>query len=174
MNHQPCENWLLDDDALTTQQERGLQMHLRGCSACASIADSNLALHSRRLVTPPPGFTDRFRPRLAEWRREQLRRQALGTIVLVVAGLALLYALAWPAMLDAVRSPAAWLGLIAAYLVGMLTFLSVFAQVGNILLRNLPGIVPAAAWFAMFIAVCVLGSLWIVTMRRLARPPQGV
>ncbi|MFH1185704.1 MAG: hypothetical protein V1755_11815 [Chloroflexota bacterium] len=174
MNHQPFENWLLDDEPLTIQQERELQMHLRGCTACAGIADSNLALHSRRLVTPPPGFTDRFRPRLADWRREQLRRQALGTIVLVVAGLALLYALAWPAILDAMRSPAAWLGLITAYLVGMFTFLSVFAQVGSILLRNLPDIVPPAAWFAMFVAGCVLGSLWIVTMRRLARAPQGV
>jgi hypothetical protein len=174
MNHQPFEDWLLEDEPRTVQQERELQIHLHSCTTCAAIADSNLALHSRRLVAPAPGFTERFRPRLSAWRREQLRRQALGTIVLVVAGLAFLYALAGPSMQEAIRSPAAWLRDITVYLVALFTFLSVFGQVGGILLRNLPGLVPPAAWFAIFVAGCILGILWIVTMRRLAGAPQGV
>jgi len=174
MNHQPFEDWLLEDEALTIQQERELQIHLRSCTTCAAIASSNLALHSRRLIAPPPGFTDRFRPRLVDWRREQLRRQALGTIVLVLAGLGLLYAVAGPAMLQAVQSPAAWLTKVTTYLLSLFTFLSVFGHVGGILLRTLPSLVPPSAWLVVLVAGCALGALWIVSMRRLARAPQGV
>ena len=173
MNHQPFEDWLLDDESLTVQQERELQIHLRSCTACTAIADSNLALHSVRLVSPAPGFADRFQPRLAAWRRAQLRRQAFGSIVLVVAVLALLYTLAGPTILEAVRSPVVWLREITTYLVTVLTLVSVFGQVGSILLRNLPDLIPPAVWFAMLAAGSVLAALWITLMRRLARAPQG-
>jgi hypothetical protein len=174
MNHQPFEDWLLDDEPLTIQQELELQIHLRGCTACAAMADSNLALHSVRRLEPAPGFTDRFAARLAGWRKAQLRRQAFGTIVLVVASLASLYALVGPAILDAARSPVIWLRNIAVYVVALVTFLSVLGQVGSILLRNLPSLIPPAGWFAMLAAGGVLGALWITLMRRLARAPQGV
>ena len=105
MNHQPFENWLLDDEPLTNPQKRELQIHVRDCTSCAAIADSNLALHATRGVAPVPGFTDRFRPRLAAWRREQRRRQILGTVVLVLGGVALLYVSAGPMIAEAARSP---------------------------------------------------------------------
>ena len=94
--------------------------------------------------------------------------------MLVVAGVVLLYALAGPTMLEAVRSPAAWLGEITTYIVELLTLVSVLSQVGEILLRHLPAIVPPQSRFALLMAGCVLGLLWIATMRRLARSPQGV
>ncbi len=46
MNHQPFENWLLDEEPLTAQQQRDLQNHLRDCTICSGLADSNLALHT--------------------------------------------------------------------------------------------------------------------------------
>lgn len=173
MNHQPFEEWLLDDVPLTIQQERDLQVHLRSCTTCAAIANSNLALRSKRLIAPMPGFTDRFRPRLAAWRRQQLRRQAVGTIILVLAGLALLYGLSGPAMLSAVRSPAQWLMDVTAQLLALLTFLSVLGRVAGVLLRDLPGLAPPAVWLVVVIVACGLAALWITTMRRLARAPQG-
>jgi hypothetical protein len=174
MNHQPFENWLLDEEPLTPQQQRDLHKHLRGCTACSGIADSNLALHTTHIATPAPGFTDRFQPRLASWRREQIRRQAIGTIILVLIGVGLLYALAGPAMLEAIRSPAAWLGQVTSYAVEVLAVLSVLSHVGGILLRHVPAILPPGFWTAMLLAGGVLGATWFVTMRRLARAPQGV
>jgi hypothetical protein len=174
MNHQPFEDWLLDDQPLTLQQERELQIHLRSCTTCTGIANSNLALHSRRLIAPPPGFTGRFRPRLVVWRREQLTRQALGTIVLVAAGLALLYTIAGPAMLEAIQSPAAWLKEITEYVVALIAFLSVLGHVGSVLSRALPSVLPLSLRFIILIGGCALGALWIATMRRLAAASQGV
>lgn len=174
MNHQPFEDWLLDDQPLSIPQQRELQIHLHSCTRCGAIADSNLALRAKRLISPSPGFTDRFRPRLAEWRKAQLRRQALGTIVLVLAGLGLLYALTGPSMLEAVRHPTAWLREITMYVVALFTFVSVFGQVGSILLRTLPSVIPPTAWLALVFGGCVGAALWVVTVRRLARSPQGV
>ncbi|HET6845341.1 MAG TPA: hypothetical protein VFH29_00820 [Anaerolineales bacterium] len=174
MNHQPFENWLLDEAPLTTQQQRDLQNHLRGCTTCSGIADANLALHSTHLAAPMPGFTDRFRPRLTAWRREQQRRQAIGTILLVCIGVGLLYALAGPAMLEAVRSPGAWLGEVTAYAVEMLTLFAIIGHVGGILLRLLPGALPTATWPSTVLAGGMLVGVWIILMRKLARAPQGV
>jgi hypothetical protein len=174
MNHQPFENWLLDEAPLTSQQQRDLQNHLRGCTICTAIAGSNLALRSAHLAAPAPGFTDRFRPRLAAWRRTQQRRQAIGTVLLVLIGVGLLYAVAGPAMLEAARSPAAWLGEVTAYAVELLTLLSVMGRLGGILLRLVQAALPPATWPATVLAGWILACAWIVAMRRLARAPQGV
>ena len=56
MNHQPFENWLLDEEPLTSQQQRDLQNHLRGCTSCSGIADSNLALHTTHMAVPAAGL----------------------------------------------------------------------------------------------------------------------
>jgi len=173
MNHQPFEDWLLDDEPLTLQQERELQSHLRGCRACSGIADSNMELHSGRMISPAPGFADRFQPRLTAWRAAQLRQQALGTVVLVVVGVALLYVLAGPAMLEAIRSPAAWLGGVTGMIIEVLTLASVLGRLGNILLRHVPSILTSGFKLELIFAAVALGCLWTLTMRRLARSPQG-
>jgi hypothetical protein len=174
MNHQPFEDWLLDDEPLTVPQERELQIHVRGCTSCAAIADSNLALHATRAMEPAPGFTGRFRPRLDAWRREQRRRQILGTIVLVLGGVALLSASAGPMIAEAARAPAEWLTAVAAFLVMLTTLVSVLGEVGSILVRGFAGFIRPAGWLAMAVAGCGAASIWIVTLRRLARAPQGV
>jgi len=173
MNHRPFEEWLLEDEPLTAQQGRELQIHLRDCSSCAAIADSNLALHSTRPLAPLAGFTDRFRPRLAAWRQQQVRRQIVGTLVLVIGGLAVVYTVAAPALQAALDSPAAWITSSAAYLVFLLTYLRVLDQVAGILARSLPGFIPSGGRLAIAVAACGIGLLWIVTMRRLARAQQG-
>ena len=65
MNYRPFEDWLLEDQHLTSDQERELQAHLRVCTSCAAIAESNLALHSTRMVSPAEGFVSRFEMRLS-------------------------------------------------------------------------------------------------------------
>ena len=173
MNHQPFETWLLEDESLTMQQDRDLQSHLRTCTSCAAIADSNLALHSARLIEPLKGFSDRFQTRLADWRKRQIRRQALGTVVLVLAGVVALYGLAGPAMMDAARSPAAWFAHATSIAVSALTLGSVLSQVAGILVRILPGLIPPGGWLAMFAVGSTAVLIWSILMRRLARVPRG-
>ena len=86
MNHRPFEDWLLDEQPLTPEQKRDLQSHLRLCTSCSAIAESNLAIHTTQMVSPAPGFTDRFKARLVRRRSEQKWRQIVGTLVLVLGG----------------------------------------------------------------------------------------
>ena len=133
MNHQPFEDWLLDDQNLTPEQERDLQSHLRLCSSCSAIAESNLALHTAKMVSSPPGFTDRFKTRLVHRRSEQLRRQIVGTLVLVLGGLGLLFWVFGSMIQEALSSPAEWITTLVGYCLYVLTSLQAIGEAGAIL-----------------------------------------
>ncbi len=173
MNHRPFEDWLLDDQPLTPQQARELQTHVRSCASCAAIAESNMALHSARLMGPRPGFADRFQVRLEKRRRQQRWSQVIGTLVLVIGGLSLVYWLAGPILMEIFVSPAAWITAGIGYLLFILTSLQVLSEATAILLRVLPSFISPAGWIALILGVAGLGSLWTLSMWRVARAPQG-
>lgn len=174
MNHRPFEDWLLDDQPLTPQQARELQAHVRSCNSCAAIAESNLALHATRLAEPAAGFTDRFQMRLQKRRREQRWRQVIGTVVLVLGGLGLLYWLAGPFIMDIVQSPAAWITAGVSYFLFVFTSLQVMGEATAIVMRVLPAFIPPAGWVSLILFTAGLGYLWAVSIQRVARAPQGV
>jgi len=174
MNHRPFEDWLLEDQQLTPQQERDLQAHVRTCTSCTAVAETNLALHAARLARPAAGFTDRFRVRLEQRRREQRWRQVIGTLLLVLGGLGLVYWLASPILIEVFRSPASWLTAGVGYFLFILTSLQVLGEVTSILLRVVPGFIPPAGWFVLTMITAGLGFLWTITIKRAARAPQGV
>ena len=174
MNHRPFEDWLLDDQPLSPQQKSDLQAHIRSCTACAAIAESNLALHSTRLVQPAGGFTDRFRVRLEKRRREQTWRQVAGTLVLVLGGFGLVYWLASPLIQQALQSPAAWITAGVGYFLFILTSMRGLSEAGTILLRVLPTFITPAGWIGLTLGAAGLGFLWTVSIWRVARTPQGV
>ena len=174
MNHRPFEDWLLDDQPLTLEQKRDLQSHLRICTACSAIAESNLALHTSRTVSPAPGFKDRFQVRLAQRRREQKWRQIIGTLVLVLGGLGLLYWLAGPMIQEALSSPAEWITTVVGYFLFIITSLQTLSVVSSILLRVIPTFVSPVGWLGLAVVVSSIGLLWIVSIWRVTRTPQGV
>lgn len=174
MNHRPFEDWLLDDQPLTPQQQRELQAHVRTCTLCAAIAESNLALHSARRVRPAAGFSERFQVRLEKRRREQRWRQVIGTIILVVGGLALVAWLAGPLLFQVITSPADWIAAGVGYLLFILTSFQVVTEATGILLKVLPGFVSPAGWLAMILGTAGISALWIFSIRRAVRAPQGV
>ncbi len=174
MTHRPFEDWLLDDQPLTPQQQRDLQAHVRSCPACTAIAESNLALHATRLVSPAAGFADRFQVRLAKRRREQRWRQVIGTVVLVLGGLGLVYWLAGPFILAAIESPASFITVSVGYFLFILTSIQVFGEAGSILLNVLPKFISPGGWVVLTAGAAGLAFLWTISIRRVARAPQGV
>ncbi|HTP01475.1 MAG TPA: hypothetical protein VMJ64_08885 [Anaerolineales bacterium] len=174
MNHRPFEDWLLDDRQLTAQQQRELQAHVRTCTSCTAIAESNLALHSTRRVGPRPGFVDRYQVRLEMRRRQQRWRQIIGTLVLVLGGLGLLYWFSAPFVQDMLLSPASWITAGIGYFVFIMTSIQVMGEATGIILHVLPGLISPAGWLGMTLAISALAFLWTVSIRRVARAPQGV
>jgi hypothetical protein len=173
MNHQPFEDWLLEDQRLTSDQERDLQAHLRICTSCPAIAESNLALHSTRMIRPAEGFAARFQVRLIENRKAARSRQFIGTLILILAGLAFLYWLAGPVIQEAMRSPAQWITTAVGYLVFMLTSIQALSEVSRVFLHILPDFVSPVGWFVIFLLVSGLGALEALSIRRFTRKPQG-
>jgi hypothetical protein len=174
MNHRPFEDWLLEDRPLNNQERSALQAHVRSCRSCAAIAESNLALHSTRWVSTPSGFTDRFTGRLKRWRTRQRWFQAIGTLLLVGAGIGLLYAVVGPVLQQALRSPADWLTAAAVYLVFLVETVQVLSEVGRILVRDLPAVVAPEGWMVLVAGAVVVAAGCGWWARRLATAPQGV
>ncbi len=174
MNHRPFEDWLLTDQPLDSQQQRELQNHLRDCASCNAIAESNMALRLTRMVSPEPGFADRFSLRLARRREEIARRQILGTIVLVLAGTALTVAVAGPYLQEALASPATWITAIVGYFLFVITTLQVLSEASEVLLSVLASFLTPAGWMVAALAFAGLATFWTYAIRRARQAPQGV
>jgi hypothetical protein len=173
MNHRPFEDWLLDDQPLNEQEQRELQAHLHACTSCTAIAEANLALRSTRWVSPTAGFARRFSGRLARWKTRQRRYQVLGTLVLVLGGLAAMYLFAGPLVRQALQSPADWITAVAVYLVFAAESAQILAQVARILLRDIPGFLSPTSWMVIVLASTCMVIVWGISVRRLAAAPEG-
>ena len=174
MNHRPFEDWLLQDQPLTPEQKHELQSHLRVCTSCTAIAESNLALHSTQKVAPAAGFAERFQARLIQRRREQRWRQAIGSLVLVIGGVGLLYWLAGPLVQEMMRSPAEWITAVVGYFLFILTSIQAWSEAGWVLLRVVPNFISPSGWIVLLFMVSGLTILWMFSIRRFTRTPQGV
>ena len=84
MNHQPFEEWLLNDKHLNPNEKRELDSHLRVCTHCTALTATGLALRSAHAVRPAAGFTMRFQQRLAAQKIAERRRRLWGLIVLIL------------------------------------------------------------------------------------------
>jgi len=174
MNHRPFEDWLLEDQPLTPEQKHELQSHLRTCAACAVIAESNLALHSVRMVSPAAGFADRFQARLAEQRKAARIRQIIGTLIFVIGGLGLIYWLVGPLVQEAMRSPAEWITTAVGYFLFILTSIQTLSEVSLILMRVIPTFISPLGWLVLISIFGGLGLIWTVSITRWTHLPQGV
>jgi hypothetical protein len=91
MNHQPFEDWLLNDQPLTPIEKRDLDAHIPTCRYCAALVETGLELHSVRMISPKPGFAGRFEKRIAAQRIADLRRRLDGLIGLLLGGAGFLF-----------------------------------------------------------------------------------
>ena len=174
MNHRPFEDWLLEDQRLTSDEERELQAHLRVCTSCAAIAESNLALHSTRMISPAEGFTSRFEVRLVEHRKATRIRQIIGTLIFVLAGLALLYWFASPFIQDVMRSPADWITNVVGYFLFIVTSVQALSEVSHVFTHLLSDFVSPAEWLIILCLVSGLGVVEVLSIWQFTRTPQGV
>ena len=174
MNHQPFESWLLDDKYLSAAEKRELASHLRDCRTCTALAETGLALRSAKVTSPAAGFTLRFQQRLAAQKIAERRRRLWGLIVLVVSGLGLLSWFAAPFVYAFIAAPVEWLTAAVGYFLFMFTSMQAFSEIIRVLSRMVPNFIPPYAWMVLISSLAGLGLIWIVSIWRFARKPQGV
>ena len=174
MNHQPFEEWLLNEMPLTPDQKRELDLHIRSCGYCSALLETGMILRSVKVTAPADGFSARFQARLTERKLADHRRRVWGAILFVIGGLSFLLWLAGPSILAFLSSPEAWIVSLVEWGIFLITTLQAMSQAGEVLLKVLPGFVPPFAWMIIFSAFAGISLLWSVSIWRFARVPQGV
>ncbi len=174
MNHLPFEDWLLNDMPLNPAQKRELDLHLRTCEYCTSLAAAGRALSTTQLATPVPGFTQRFQVRLAERKAVDRKRKVWGALLFSLGGIVLLAFAAWPYLLSFLSSPASWISLIVGWLVFIGTTLFALFDAALVILNVLFNFLPPFAWLVLLSMFAGMGLLWSVSIWRFVRVPQGV
>ena len=176
MNHQPFEDWLLNEKVIDPKQKLDLDAHLRICSYCRALAETGRALHSVKKVSPAEGFNTRFQARLAARKLAERRRKLWGSVVFTFGGLVMLLWIAGPYMASFFASPATWITSLIEWGVFLVTTLQAVAQAGSVVLHMMPSFLSPFALMVVISAFAGIGLLWTVSIWRFARGgvPRGV
>ena len=174
MNHQPFEDWLLNDKNLTSAEKRELDLHLRTCINCTALSATGLALRSANVIAPAAGFTVRFQQRLAAQKIAERRRKLWGMMALILGGVGLLGWFAVPYVYAFISSPVEWITAIIGYFLFVITSVQALTEIMTVLVRILPDFIPPYMWMVIVSALAGFGLLWTISIWRFSRTPQGV
>lgn len=174
MNHQPFEDWLLNDKLINPKQKLELDTHMRTCSYCSALAETGKALRMVKKVSPAAGFSARFQARLAMQKAAERQRRLWGAVLFTFGGVAILMWIAAPYLASFFASPAAWITSLIEWGVFLITTLQAMFQAGSVLLDVIPGFIPAFVWMVLISALAGIGLLWSVSIWRFVRVPRGV
>ncbi len=169
MNHQPFEDWLLNDKLIDPKQKLELDAHLRACSYCSALAETGKALRLVKKVSPATGFSARFQARLAMQKAAERRRRLWGAVLFTFGGLVMLMWLVWPYLASFVASPATFITSLIGWGVFLVTTLYAMAQASSVLLDVVPSFMPPIFWMVIISALAGIGLLWSVSIWRLTR-----
>lgn len=171
MKHQPYESWLFEQETLSQDQARELEDHLEICAGCHTLAtawkDIEGQLLSASMVAPAPGFTQRWRSRLADHNRRTGQLQ-MGAVLLATtigsAALAFLFGVELlPLLQSAVPAFVAWSGKFAIFVANLSPFRTVIGILIEAALENIPLI------YRVSLPLCLAGltAFWVVSLHRL-------
>lgn len=171
MNHEPYDEWLLSGEELTADQQQRLAEHLETCPDCTRIfavwGAVDQAMRSAPQVEPEPGFSSRWKQRLAD-RQEAHQHRLIWIFLSVCLGGALLMmiGLALPGI-NGLPSPVELLsGLIFALAEGILTLQDAAAWI-LALLQGVPVVFPVLIWIATSTALLLWSLVWMIGIWRL-------
>lgn len=174
MEHQPFENWIIDELELTPEQTQALAAHTKECSHCRTLqtswAEIRAQIDAASEAIPAPGFSKRFQKNLEERRlRQQLQIRRLFLFLVLGAGLSFF---AWLVVIAATTSPADLL------VAGVQTFTQLFVNYDLIqqtfitLINSVPIVIPLALWIAITCSFVFLSLVWVISVWRISF--QGV
>ena len=174
MDHRPFEGWLLNNQMLDADEKRQLNAHLQVCSSCTALAEVNLALKSVKTIAPETGFTERFQIRLEAQKKALRRRNFWGFTLLALSALSVLTLIAWPVLTSLLHSP---VDLLASWISSLLSLWAAFqamTHAGLVLFKVIPDFIPAYIWTIVLFAACGWSLLWVFSLIKFTKFPQGV
>lgn len=166
MNHRPFEEWLLNDELLTPDQDHELQQHLRDCPKCASLEKGNLFLRSSAVMPPPEGFGLRFQARLQARRQEQQRKTMIGIVLLVLTGITGLIWRLFPYFPLLELPPGQLLNLWISFMISVVFAVEAVGALSLTILKVLQSLIPGYIWFILTVFIVAVSFFWSYTLRK--------
>ena len=171
MEHQPFNNWILDDILLSAEQMQSLEQHLQACPECAKLKlnfnSARRYMLSRPQVSPAPGFSQRWKESLVERRILQQKVQARRFLLFITTA-SLLSLLALLGYLLATWSPATLVVDLFQSITQLFIGWSQAQQLIQSLWQSLPTAVPIAIWIIVSTTFAVLGLIWVLSLWRIS------
>jgi magnesium-transporting ATPase (P-type) len=170
MNHQPFEDWILDERTLTPEEHVELEEHLKVCENCMKLS-KGLSATSRILqfspiISPQPGFTQRWDVYFQHRKEEEQRQLALKIFGIVSAICLLINAILGANWININQSP---LQIITALSVNLIGFISSVYAVWNsvvIFFNVVPTWIPVVFSIIVTVNVVVWTSIWLIAVWR--------
>lgn len=172
MKHQPYEFWLFERKTLSRDQARDLEDHLATCEDCRALANAWTNIEgqilSASMVEPLPGFTQRWRSRLADHRRRTNQRQMSAVLITTALGLvslALLFgAELLPLLQPVIPDLMAWGSKVANFVAN----LNLFRMIMGILIDASIDRIPLVYRVTLPLGLAGLAAFWVVSIHRLS------
>lgn len=166
MEHRPYEDWLLDDEHLTPEQQRDLRRHTANCPKCAALVRANLSLRAAPMARPANGFALRFQRKLEVERKIQRRRTYIGITLLTLVSIGLILWLITPLLPYLSLSPAQLFITWVSTVIYLTTAVQAFGTISNVISRVALDLIPPSAWAIFLVALAGFGGLWLASLRR--------
>ncbi len=169
MSHQPFETWLLEENNRTPEQEAALQAHLLNCAECRQIhtgwQEARLSLKSAKMVSPAPGFSQRFSASLVARRAEQAHRRQIRNLIIGLSLGLIATAVLLTAVVFSFTSPAEMLvNGVEAITMGV----NRWNQVIHVLTAALQHPIFLVVWILVTCGVSILACGWLFTLWRIS------
>lgn len=173
MNHQPFENWLLDNQPLNPGQKRELQDHLKDCTSCSAITELDLALTRSRMIEPGEGFSSRFHLRLEAERSLRRKKVWWGIGLISVLVLISLVMVTFFLIRTEWISPTQLIVNYITWWLSLFTSFQVVTDIGMVLLKVLVGSISLPIWFGIAVGGSLLVFGWVLSIWKLSFSPQA-
>jgi anti-sigma factor RsiW len=170
MSHQPYETWLFDEADLSSEQAAALRAHLQECEQCRGLQKAwktlDRKIQATPMVSPQPGFSQRWRASLAERRTRQqvlqVRRLFIGFLVAALITLLLMVVVFF-----LTASP---VNLLVFLFEGATKLVIQGSQLQRVIvpwLKTVPLIIPIAGWVIFSSLLSLLSLFWIYSLWRI-------
>ncbi len=172
MNHQPFDNWILNDEFELSQEEsRELQSHLETCHDCHALFENWKAaetlLKQSSQASAPVGFTNRWAQSLAEKKLRHQKKQFLKTLFFLISGV-LVVGTALSITLIETSDLVNLFVLLLKSITDILISLSKIERVLSPFLNDVPVIIPIGVWILFSMTLIGLVATWLAAVWKLA------
>jgi hypothetical protein len=175
MNHLPFEAQIIDNHPMDEPQQQALKVHLVECVQCRTLQTKWLMVESQLrsvpMVTPAPGFHQRWQASLSlRHAREQRHKAVRFLCILLGANLISLIVILVSTLLTG--SAVQWLVSTINTITGLFQFWSQIEEVAYAVLQLLPPVAPIILMVLSACGLCLAIAFWVISLWRISF--QGV